>query len=248
MKTIITIFTGLFLACSTTAQTIMPNATKIIQRVDEQLSSKSRRAESTLIIYGKRFTRKMQSINYTQGTTHSFVEYIAPEREKGTKMLKLNKEMWIYSPSTDRTIMISGHLMRQSMMGSDLSYEDMMEDRKLSEMYSATYVKEELIDGRNCYVIDLKAILDDVAYPSQRIWVDTEYQVPLYQQLFAKSGKLLKEIKNRDIQQIGNRWFPMKINYKDMLKDGKGTDLIIQKIEFDINIPTSIFTKSSLKR
>ena len=52
-------------------------------------------------------------------------------------MLKLDKRLWIYSPSTDRTIQLSGHLLRQSVMGSDLSYEDMMEERKLSEVYTA---------------------------------------------------------------------------------------------------------------
>ena len=38
---------------------------------------------------------------------------------------------------------LSGHLLRQSVMGSDLSYEDMMEERKLSEVYSAKIIQEE---------------------------------------------------------------------------------------------------------
>ena len=50
-------------------------------------------------------------------------------------MLKLGNSFG-YSPSTDRTIQLSGHLLRQSVMGSDLSYEDMMEERKLSEIYT----------------------------------------------------------------------------------------------------------------
>jgi hypothetical protein len=74
---------------------------------------------------------------------NNFTEYLFPEREKGTKMLKLNDRLLIYSPTTDRTIQLSGHLLRQSVMGSDLSYEDMMEERKLSEVYSAKIIQEE---------------------------------------------------------------------------------------------------------
>jgi len=48
-------------------------------------------------------------------------------------MLKLGDELWTYTPETDRIIKISGQMLRQSVMGSDLSYEDMMEDRKLIE-------------------------------------------------------------------------------------------------------------------
>ena len=52
-------------------------------------------------------------------------------------MLKLNDKLWTYSPQTDRVIQISGHMLRQSVMGSDMSYNDMMEDRSLEEMYEA---------------------------------------------------------------------------------------------------------------
>ncbi len=59
-----------------------------------------------------------------------------------------------HSPSTDRTIQISGHMLRQSVMGCDLSYEDMMNDKPLLEQYNAVVSGEEMLDGRRCRVID----------------------------------------------------------------------------------------------
>ncbi len=99
--------------------------------------SKTQILESEMVIHGRRNGRTVSSKGYTEGTAKSFTEYLSPEREKGTKMLKLDDKLWIYSPSSDRTIQLSGHMLRQSVMGSDLSYEDMMEDRKLTEMYNA---------------------------------------------------------------------------------------------------------------
>jgi len=58
-------------------------------------------------------------------------------------MLKLEDQLWIFSPSTDRIIQISGHMLRQSVMGSDLSYEDMMEDPHLLNHYSGKIDGEE---------------------------------------------------------------------------------------------------------
>ena len=85
----------------------------------------------------------------------SYTEYLSPAREQGTKMLKLEDQLWIYSPSTDRTIQISGHMLRQSVMGSDLSYEDMMDDRKLTDVYTSKVTGSEIIDERETFVLDL---------------------------------------------------------------------------------------------
>ncbi|MDR3340340.1 MAG: outer membrane lipoprotein-sorting protein [Candidatus Symbiothrix sp.] len=224
------------------------DANKLLADIDKNMSASSRIVESTMVVHGKRNDRTMSSKSYSIGMSKSFSEYLSPAREKGTKMLKLNREMWMYSPSTDRTIMISGHMLRQSVMGSDLSYEDMMDDRKLSEIYTPKVVGEETYEGQKCYLLELTAKVEDAAYHSQKLWVDAEKTIPLKQELYAKSGQLLKRITLSDIKKVQNRWYPMKMNYKDMLKDGKGTDLIITHIEFDKPIPDYIFSKASLKQ
>lgn len=224
------------------------DAEKILKDIDKNMSAESRIVESTMVVHGKRNDRTMTSKSYTTGTTKGFSEYLSPARDKGTKMLKLDKEMWVYSPSTDRTIMISGHMLRQSVMGSDLSYEDMMDDRKLHEIYTPEIVGEETYEGRPCYVMELTAKVPDVAYHSQKIWVDRDKLIPLKEELYAKSGQLLKRVLLSDIRQVQGRWYPMKMNYKDMLKDGEGTDWIITKIEFDKPIPEHVFSKAGLKQ
>lgn len=50
-----------------------------------------------------------------------------------------------------------------------------------------------------------------------------------------------------DISQIDGRWYPRKVNFKDVLKSGNGTDFIIKEIQFNPTIPPYIFTKASLK-
>jgi outer membrane lipoprotein-sorting protein len=238
----------LFISCIIAVQTQAQDAVKILQEVDQNISADSRIIESIMTVHGKRNDRSMTLKIYTIGEKKSFTEYLSPPRDKGTKMLKIDKEMWVYSPTTDRTIMISGHMLRQSVMGSDLSYEDMMDDRKLREIYTPTVVGEELFDGRKCFLLHLQAKVTDAAYEVQKILVDMERMVPLKQEFYAKSGQLLKRVLLTDLKQIQGRWFPMKMNYKDMLKEGEGTDWVITKIEFNKTIPEHIFSKASLKQ
>ena len=243
MKQILSIiFT--FISFSIGAQT----ADEILKKLDENMSSENRIVESSMTIHGKRKSRTMTLKTYTVGDKKSFTEYLSPAREKGTKMLKLEDKLWIYSPSTDRIIQISGHMLRQSVMGSDFSYEDMMDDRKLRDVYNSKIISEEEIEGRKVIVLELIAKVEDVAYYSRKIWIDAEKFFPLKEELFAKSGQLLKRTTLSNVQKIQGRWFPMKIIYKDMLKHGKGTEINVANIKFNQNIPRYIFTKAALKQ
>ncbi len=224
-----------------------PSGKSILSKVDFNMSAKSRIMTARMEINTARGTRTIESKSWTEGTDNSFTEYLAPAREKGTKMLKLGKQLWIYSPTTDRVIQMSGHMLRQPVMGSDLSYEDMMSDRPLLEQYEAEVMNEELEDGRKCWMLNLKAIVKDVNYNSEKIWVDEDRFVPLKIELFAKGGKLLKRINFSEIKKIKNLWYPTSILYKDVLKDGKGTKMLILDIQNDVSISANIFSKGNLK-
>lgn len=225
-----------------------PDAGMILQKVDDNMISDTKLIDSKMVIHGRRNSRTVESKSYSEGTDKSFTEYLSPAREKGTKMLKLEERLWIYSPSTDRTIQLSGHMLRQSVMGSDLSYEDMMDDRKLTEVYDSRVISEDTIDGRKTWVLELNAKVKDATYVKRKMWIDEERYVPLKEELYAKSGQLLKKTVLSNVVKIENRWYPKKINYKDMLKDGKGTDFIITGIQFNVQIPDFIFSKASLKK
>ena len=226
----------------------LPDGTALLLKVDQNMSSINRVFESTMTINGKRNSRTISSKTMSEGTKKSFTEYLSPASEKGTKMLKLQGQLWIYSPSTDRIIQISGNMLRQSVMGSDLSYEDMMDDRRLTDIYTAKVIGEEKTGDRNTFIIDLTAKVEDVAYFRQKVWVDEERFIPLKEELYAKSGQLLKRVVLKDVQKIQGRWFPTSILYKDMLKDGNGTEFKMNNLKFNQNIPDYIFTKAALKQ
>lgn len=224
-----------------------PTGKEILQRIDKNMASKSTISTSKMVIHGARQTRTIEAKTWGIGDEKSFTEYLAPAREKGTKMLKLEDELWIFSPGSDRIIKISGHMLRQSLMGSDLSYEDMMDNAELLEDYDAGVIGSEIYDERDCWIVELQAKTAEVNYQIRKVWVDKGRYIPLKEELYAKSGKLLKKTELSEITKIGNRWYPKKIVFKDMLKKGTGTEFIIDEIEFDKEIPEHIFSKAALK-
>ena len=220
----------------------------LLKMIDKNMNADSMTGESRMIIHTRRDTREITTRFWIQGTEKSFSEYLSPPREKGTKMLKLNDDLWTYTPAANRKIRISGHMLRQSVSGSDLSYEDYMEDSSLQKSYTAEITGEEVIQNSKCYIVQLTARTEDVAYSSRKIWVDKEKFIPLQENRYAKSGKLLKKTEIREVMKVGSRWYPKVMYFKDVLKNGKGTEYIIDKIEFDVKINPAIFSRASLKK
>ena len=242
-------FVYIVLLSMITGQTEEMTVDSIIRKMDQNLNAKSRVLTSKMVVKGRRSSRTIESKNWVVGTEKAFTEYISPAREAGIKMLKIGNKLWTYSPQTDRVIQISGHMLRQSVMGSDMSYNDMMEDRTMEEIYKASISGSEKVNNREYWIIEMEARIKGLPYPKRKAWVDKEYFLPIKEELYAKSGKLLKTSILSDIKKIKGRWFPSKFKFKDELKrNSKGTEWIIEKIEFDKDIKKSRFTKALLRK
>ena len=129
------IFFALFVFVSPlAAQT--PTGEEILRNIDKNMNIDQAIRQSTMVIHGRSGTRTVTSKSWIKGHDKAFVEYLSPAREKGKKMLKLDDKIWTYTPEpADRIITISGHLLRQSVMGSDLSYEDITEKSRLEAQF-----------------------------------------------------------------------------------------------------------------
>lgn len=243
--TIFTVILGVILPAF--AQT--PGGDEILRCIDKNKVFDQAISISTMIVHSRTGDRTIQSKAWSSGNKKTFVEYLSPPREKGKKMLKLEKSLWIYTPEpSDRIITISGHLLKQSVMGSDMSYEDLMESDELRSKYDAKVLGREKFNGRGCWILQLTATVDDVAYYSRKIWVDAERWLPLKEERFAKSGRLLKQTEILEVFQQNGRWLPKRMTFKDMLSRGGGTEYIIDSIDFSVNIPEYQFTKAALRK
>jgi len=195
---------------------------------------------------GKKVRVKLMHV-YAEGEEKGLIEFTNPS-DRGTKYLKLSGEMWIYFPDAEEIVKISGHMLKESMMGSDFSYEDALENEKLLEKYSITVMESETVKERDCYVLELNAIEKDVTYAKRKLWIDKERFVILKTQLFALSGKLLKESVMEKVKKYGDRYFATKLTMTNKLIKDRSTTFEMEEINFDVDIPDGIFTKRSLER
>ena len=221
---------------------------EILKKVDANMTYDSAYIEAKMIIHVGKQVREKEMFSYAEGKDKSYAEFTSPPRDKGVKYLKIKDQMWMYLPSVEKVIKIAGHMLRQSMMGSDYSYEDALESGELLEKYDVALLKEETLDERETYVLELTAKVKEVTYYRRRIWVDKKTMVPLKENLYAKSGKLLKVMDIEQIRRFGRRYYPTKTVMRNLLRKDSRTEFIVLKAEFGVPIKDRVFTVPYLER
>lgn len=184
---------------------------------------------------------------WAQGADKAFVEFTNPE-DSGTRMLKLGKDLWMYFPKKQSTVSISGHLLKQGLMGSDMSYEDALEADTLASSYAATLMGSETLDGRPVWLIELKAKTPKAKYDRRVVTVDAERYVVLAESMYARSGQLLKESRTLEVKNISGRWYPTTVVLSDRLRKDSSTTVVMESIVLDPRLDPKIFTREALEK
>ena len=232
-------------AASIAAQT--PSAAELLRKIDDNEVYNTIIYEGEMIIdyQNRRYVKVMKA--WGRGTEDSFVEFTNPE-DSGTKYLKKGPRLYVYSPDTEKVMLISGHMLKESMMGSDLSYEDTINNDTFSARYTPALAESETFNGRDCWVLDLTAIKNTESYPKQKMWIDKQNGDLVHSEQFALSGAKLKEYTLIKSDMIGSRRFPSQYEMRDLLRKGSKTTFVMKNIVMDTPIPDSVFSQRNLER
>ena len=133
-------------------------------------------------------------------------------------------------------------------MGSDLSYQDALESQDFLAKYSASLKGRETVDGRDCYVVELRAKVRTAVYDRRVMWVDAERFVGLKQEMYAKSGRLLKVSATLEVARIGERWYPSKTELVSKLRSNTRTVFSMTGIALDVPVDAKRFTMAALTK
>jgi len=234
-----------FVAAFSFSQT--PTAAELLRRVDNNEIYSTIEYEGEIIIeyQSRRYVKTMKA--KARGNTDSFIEFTNPE-DRGTKYLKKDGRLFVYSPDTEGVVLISGHMLKESMMGSDMSYEDTLNNETLASRYDLVITGSEIINGQDSWVLELKAKKKTESYPSRKLWIDKENGDLLHYELYALSGVKLKEYTLLKVEVIDGRRFPVEGEMRDLMRKNSKTTFVMRNVTLDKPIADSVFSQRNLER
>jgi hypothetical protein len=150
----------------------------------------------------------------------SVAETQEPVRFKGSKILQVERNMWMTRPGLSKPIPISP---RQRMSGQ-ASNGDIAATNYAGD-YDAVLAGTEKIDGEECHVLNLNAKHKRATYDKIRYWVSVQRTVGVKAEFYSVSGKLLKTATftyGNTIEHDGKRIpFISKMTIRDALVDAE---------------------------
>jgi outer membrane lipoprotein-sorting protein len=223
---------------------------EILDKMEKNQRPKSQRAEITQRIYtvsGSERLSRLVSYGKDQGDK-GLMEYISPARIKGMKMLMLNEgdDIWFFSPRTARVRKIASHQRKQSVNGSDFSYED-FSAKDMRKDYDSKLEGEETVDGRACFKIVSTAKGKDKTYSKSVFWVDKERYVPLKADFYDEDKALWKTLTMEGVEKVGAYWTAKTITMKNVQK-GSCTVMVMDKVEYNVPMKDGLFSERNLKK
>ena len=233
--------TVLCLAATAYAQT----ADEWIERVDRNTAFASAEYTAKMTIHlprgGERIFRFAGQV---VGDELAMMEFLEPPSQKGIRYLKRDKNLWIYFPRQDRTMQIQGHMLRQGVQGSDLSYEDLTESSEMRKLYSAT------ITGQTDTTVTILLQARDmtVSYPYRELLIDKRNSLPLRIVSSDAGNHPIKEEVMLKTRRFGERVYPVVSEIRSRLIEDKWTRFEVEDIRFGVKFPLETFTKKVLEK
>lgn len=227
----------------------------VMVMVDERDDGENRRSVSKMILInrrGKQRVRETLSIALDiNKDTKKMIFFRTPYDVKGTSFLsweydnpEKDDDKWLYMPALRKTKRISGDSENDYFMGTDFTYDD-LGDRNVDED-KHKLLKEEKLNGHDCWVIESLPLEDKPYYTKKISWVRKDALLVLKCEYFDKDG-LLKTFNSNSMEKISGIWTSMEITMENHRENHK-TIMQTKSMEYNTKINEGIFTVSAMSR
>ena len=222
MKAILFVLGTLFIGVPAIAQTA-PDPTALLAASDAARGGGSPGLTWEISVRNSGSLVRDDEVTVLQVKAHdrnSVAEIFEPLRSKGSKILQVDRNMWITKPGLKKPVAISPRqrLTGQASIG-DIAATDYAHD------YTPKYLRAEAIDGEPCHVLELTAARQNTTYDRIVYWISDTRHVGVHADFMSVSGKRIKRADfaydNRVAIDGKQVLFVSRMSIQDELTDGK---------------------------
>ncbi|MCK5137098.1 MAG: outer membrane lipoprotein-sorting protein [Bacteroidales bacterium] len=228
---------------------------QIIEKVYNRPAGDDQTSDLTMTLINKSGAQRVRKIKqFTKDlgdVEKSIMFFLSPADVKNTSFMSWSydsdqsDDQWIYLPALKKTKRISSHSKNDYFMGSDFTYDD-LGDRKL-EADTHKLLREETMDGKECYVIESVSKDEDYMYFKTLVWVDKSNFLGVQKEFYDEDEDLLKILTIKEVEKISGIWVIINSEMKNVQKNHK-TTIILSNIQINTGFAASKFTERMMMR
>ena len=174
-----------------------------------------------------------------------------PADVKGTAFLTFSHavkpdEQWLYLPALKRVKRINSKNKSGPFMGSEFAYEDIASQEV--EKYTYKYLRDETLDGVDCFVVERYPAYAHSGYTRQVVWINKAEYRPEKVVFYDRKNTLLKTLTYDGYRQYLDKFWRADDMFMENHQTGKSTKLTWSDYQFKTGLKDRDFNKNSLKR
>ena len=174
-----------------------------------------------------------------------------PRDVKGTAFLTFSHaleadEQWIFLPALKRVKRISSTNKSGPFMGSEFAYEDISSFE--IPKYAYRYIKDEIIAGEECFVVEAIPQYKHSGYKRIEMWVDKSEYRTQKMEFYDRKNSLLKINTFTNYHQYLDQYWRAHTMTMENQQTGKSTTLNWSNFSFRAGLTDKDFEKNDLKR
>ena len=194
---------------------------------------------------------RVKTLEVTGDGDKSLSIFDQPADVKGTAVLTYSHaikpdDQWLYLPALKRVKRISSKNKSGPFMGSEFAYEDISSQE--IEKYTYKYIKDETINGVDCFVIERYPAYKHSGYTRQVAWINNQEYRPERIVFYDRKNSLLKTLNYSGYQQYLNQFWRADEMLMENHQTGKSTLLRWNNYQFQVGLNEKDFSRNSLKR
>ena len=218
-----------------------PSAEKILARADAILAPQAFESDVTMTTVRSNGEERTFSMRiWKSGDDLHRIRFTAPADDKGTEVLRNAGDMWNYLPNLKRALRISA---KQEFHGGDFSNADLLRPNLARD-----YTPKLVATTDDEYELELVAKNDEVAYGVIRYWLRKKDCMPLRQEFYASSGKLLRKLELLEPKTFGKVLRPSKLVMWNALVPSRRSELVVKAFDVKAELDSGLFNLASLGR
>jgi outer membrane lipoprotein-sorting protein len=242
------IFTALFLLASMALFAEAPDFKAVLKAVDQMGDFNNQDYSATYSIVTEKPGENPSLVEvklFRRDVHDQFVILIQrPEKQKGQGYLKIDENVWFYDPESGN---FSHSTIKENIQDSQAKNSDLSK-RSFAEDYDIDSTSETRLGAFDSWVLDLKAKNNEVSYEHVRLTVRKDKAVPLKEEDFSVSGKLMRTVYYLPTYiSVGGKLVPAKIKMVDEINKGQQSALTISDVAVGA-LPDKVFSKAFLQQ
>jgi hypothetical protein len=198
-------------------------------------------------------TRERSIVQFRQddgNTEKKIMFFTAPADVKNTSFLSYSysdgkdDDQWIYLPALGRVRRIASDKSNESFMGSDFTYDDMGARHPDEDIH--TILREEQIDGWDCYVVESVPVKPNDDYAKTISWVIKDEWIGLKKEFLDSKNSVVRELSIDEYEKIDGIWVITDMTMSNLEKNSS-TRIMMNEVSFDNNLRDSFFSERQMK-